>query len=66
VAVPFVWAGRLFGARVVYVESLTRIERPSLSYRLVKPCVTRTYVQWPELERALPGARFRGTVFDRA
>ena len=25
VAVPFAWVGRLFGARVVYVESLTRI-----------------------------------------
>jgi len=66
VAVPFAWVARLFGARVVYVESLTRIERPSLSYRLMRPAVSRTYVQWPELERALPSARFVGTVFDRA
>jgi UDP-N-acetylglucosamine:LPS N-acetylglucosamine transferase len=66
VAVPFVWVGRLLGAKVVYVESLTRIDRPSLSYRLVRPCVGRTYVQWPELERELPGSRFLGTVFDRA
>ncbi len=64
VAVPFAWVGRLFGARVVYVESLTRIERPSLTYRLIRPIVSRTYVQWPELR--LPGALYRGTVFDRA
>jgi UDP-N-acetylglucosamine:LPS N-acetylglucosamine transferase len=64
VAVPFAWVGRLFGARVVYVESLTRIERPSLTYRLIGPIVSRTYVQWPELR--LPGALYRGTVFDRA
>jgi len=64
VAVPFAWVGRLFGARVVYVESLTRIERPSLTYRLIRPVVSRTYVQWPELR--LPGALYRGTVFDRA
>ena len=51
VAVPFAWVGRLFGARVVYVESLTRIERPSLTYRLIRPIVSRTYVQWPELSR---------------
>ena len=63
VAVPFAWVGRLFGARVVYVESLTRIERPSLTYRLIRPIVSRTYVQWPELR--LPGALYRGTVFDR-
>ena len=65
VAVPFAWIGRLFGARVVYVESLTRIDKPSLSYRLIRPVVSRTYVQWPEL-RELRGALYRGTVFDRA
>jgi UDP-N-acetylglucosamine:LPS N-acetylglucosamine transferase len=64
VAVPFAWVGRLFGARVVYVESLTRIEGPSLTYRLIRPVVSRTYVQWPELR--LRGALYRGTVFDRA
>jgi UDP-N-acetylglucosamine:LPS N-acetylglucosamine transferase len=64
VAVPFAWIGRLLGARVVYVESLTRIDRPSLTYRLIRPVVSRTYVQWPELR--LPGALYRGTVFDRA
>jgi UDP-N-acetylglucosamine:LPS N-acetylglucosamine transferase len=64
VAVPFIWFGRLFGARVVYVETLSRIDRPSLSYRLVAPAVSRTYVQWPELQRALPRAHYCGTVFD--
>jgi beta-1,4-N-acetylglucosaminyltransferase len=65
VAVPFVWLGRLRGAKVVYVETLSRIDKASLSYRLVAPAVSRTYVQWPELQEALPGARFCGTVFDR-
>jgi UDP-N-acetylglucosamine:LPS N-acetylglucosamine transferase len=64
VAVPFAWVGRLFGARVVYVETLARIDRPSLSYRLTAPVVSRAYVQWPELQRSLRGARFCGTVFD--
>jgi beta-1,4-N-acetylglucosaminyltransferase len=63
--VPFVWIGRLLGARVVYVETLARVDRPSLSYRLAAPFVTRTYVQWPELLRSIPGARFCGTVADR-
>ena len=66
VAVPFVWIGRLLGARVVYVESATRIEAPSLSLRLVRPFVSQLYVQWPELQTALPQARYRGSVFDSA
>ncbi len=61
-AVPFSWAGRALGAKVVYVESLTRIERVSLSYRLVAPVADRLYVQWPELTRET-GARYAGNVF---
>jgi UDP-N-acetylglucosamine:LPS N-acetylglucosamine transferase len=64
VAVPFAWVARLLGARVVFVESLTRIDRPSLTYRLLRPAVSRTYVQWPELQEAIPDGRFCGTVFD--
>jgi UDP-N-acetylglucosamine:LPS N-acetylglucosamine transferase len=62
VAVPFAWVGRLLRARVVYVESLTRIERPSLSCRLIAPVASRIYVQWPELTEAVPRARYVGSV----
>jgi UDP-N-acetylglucosamine:LPS N-acetylglucosamine transferase len=66
VAVPFAWIGRLFGARVVYVESVTRIEAPSLSCRLIRPVASRVYVQWPELLESLPKARYSGSVLDPA
>jgi UDP-N-acetylglucosamine:LPS N-acetylglucosamine transferase len=63
VAVPFAWLARLRGVRVVWVESLARAERPSLSCRLVAPVADRVYVQWPELLGALPNARYAGPVF---
>ena len=63
VAVPFAWIGRLLGARVVYVESFTRIEGPSLSCRMIAPVASRIYAQWPELTKALPRARYVGNVF---
>ena len=63
VVVPFAWVSRLFGAKVVYVESLTRIERPSLSCRLILPVAERIYVQWPELQGAVRRARYAGSVF---
>jgi len=63
VAVPFAWIARLRGATVVYVESLARIDGPSLTYRLIAPVAERRYVQWPELAAALPGARYAGNVF---
>ena len=57
VAVPFAWVARLRGASVVYVESLARIEGPSLTYRLIAPIASRRYV---------PVARARGRASGHA
>jgi UDP-N-acetylglucosamine:LPS N-acetylglucosamine transferase len=62
VAVPFVWAARLLGARVVYIESLTRVDTLSTSCRLISPIADRLYVQWPELAELVPNARYAGSV----
>jgi UDP-N-acetylglucosamine:LPS N-acetylglucosamine transferase len=64
IAVPFAWIGRLYGARVVYVESFTRISRPSLTCRLIRPVASRVYAQWPELLDSLPNARYVGAVVE--
>ena len=66
VAVPFAWLGRLRGAKVVYVESFTRIDSVSLSCRLIKPVADRVYVQWPEAVPLVKGARYVGNVFSDA
>lgn len=65
VAVPFAWVGRLRGARVVYVESFTRIDAPSLSCRLIAPVAARVYGQWPEFAVKVRRARYAGNVFSR-
>lgn len=65
VAVPFAWLGRLRRVRVVYIESFTRIEGPSLTGRLVAPIAHRAYVQWPEMEGLVPRGRYAGNVFAR-
>jgi beta-1,4-N-acetylglucosaminyltransferase len=63
VAVPFAWVGRLVGARVVYIESVTRFDSISLSCRLVRPVATRLYVQWEEMLSQVSTARYAGAVF---
>jgi UDP-N-acetylglucosamine:LPS N-acetylglucosamine transferase len=62
IAVPFAWVARLHGARVVYIESLTRIDELSLSGRLVAPIADRLYVQWPDLRNLRPDAIYAGSV----
>ena len=63
VAVPFAYLARLYGAKIVYVESFTRIESASLSFRMIRPIADRIYVQWPELQRSIPSAIYVGSVF---
>jgi len=48
VTLPLFVVGKLVGARLIYVESLTRVDGPSLTGRLVYPLVDRFFVQWPE------------------
>jgi beta-1,4-N-acetylglucosaminyltransferase len=47
-AVPFFLVGKLLRRKLVYVESLTRIESVSLSGRLVYPLADEFFVQWPQ------------------
>jgi len=61
-AVPFAWVARLHGSRVVHVETLTRIETPSMTCRLLAPIADRVYVQWPELRARVRRSRYVGSV----
>jgi UDP-N-acetylglucosamine:LPS N-acetylglucosamine transferase len=63
VAVPFCYLGRLFGVRVIFIESFSRISKPSLTARLVYPVATTFFVQWPELQQRFPRARYEGQLF---
>ncbi len=63
VAVPFCYVGRLFGARIVFIESFSRTSHPSLTARLVYPIAHDFFVQWPDVLRYFPRARYEGQLF---
>jgi UDP-N-acetylglucosamine:LPS N-acetylglucosamine transferase len=60
-ALPFFILGRLQRRRLVYVESITRVERLALTGRLVYPLVDAFFVQWAPLATRRR-ARFHGSV----
>lgn len=62
VAVPFLWIARIYGARVIYVESFARTSGLSLTGRLVRPVVHRLFVQWPGAEKGAK-AEYVGSIF---
>ncbi len=54
--------GKLLGAKAVWLDSVTNVERPSLSGRLVRPFADLFLVQWPELVEKYPKAEYVGAV----
>jgi UDP-N-acetylglucosamine--N-acetylmuramyl-(pentapeptide) pyrophosphoryl-undecaprenol N-acetylglucosamine transferase len=56
VVAPFCALARLAGARLVFVETMARVNSPSTTARLLSRIASRVVVQWPELAPALPRA----------
>ncbi|WP_276312786.1 PssD/Cps14F family polysaccharide biosynthesis glycosyltransferase [Bifidobacterium felsineum] len=63
IAVPFFWLGKLFGAKTVYLEVFDRIDKPTLTGRLVTPVTDRFIVEWEEMLNVYPKAINLGSVF---
>lgn len=54
--------GKLMGAKVVWLDSITNVERLSLSGRIVRRFADLLLVQWPELVKKYPNAEYVGAV----
>ena len=61
--IPFAVVARLRGIDVFYIETVSRVDGPSLTCRLIRPFASRVYVQWPELAKRVPGSIYVGSVF---
>ncbi|MCX5638269.1 MAG: UDP-N-acetylglucosamine--LPS N-acetylglucosamine transferase [Planctomycetota bacterium] len=54
--------GKLFGATVVWVDSITNVDRISLSGRMVRHIADLFLVQWPELSQKYSNVEYQGAV----
>lgn len=63
VAVPFFYLGKLFGAKTVYIEVFDRIDKPTLTGKLVYPVTDKFIVQWEEMIKVYPKAINLGGIF---
>jgi UDP-N-acetylglucosamine:LPS N-acetylglucosamine transferase len=62
-AVPFAIVGRLlFGTRVIFVETITRITKPSLAGRMMYHLAHRFYYQHAGLKQFFPRGICGGTL----
>ncbi len=63
VAVPFFYLGKLMGKKTAYVEVFDRIDKPTLTGKLVYPVTDLFVVQWEEMKQVYPKAVNLGSIF---
>ncbi len=63
VAVPFFYLGKLFGSKVVYIEVFDRIDKATVTGRMVYPITDLFIVEWEEMKRVYPKAINLGSIF---
>jgi UDP-N-acetylglucosamine:LPS N-acetylglucosamine transferase len=58
-AVPFSLVAKLaFGSSIIFIESLTRVNKPSLTGRLMYYIADHFFYQWPQLASFFPGGKY--------
>lgn len=62
IGVPVAVAARLFGAEVVFVETISRITALSGTGRLMRRIADLYFVQWPDLAHQVPGSVYAGRL----
>ena len=63
VAVPFFYVGKIGGIKTMYIEVFDRIDKPTLTGRLIYPVADKFIVQWEELKQFYPKAENLGSIF---
>lgn len=63
VAVPFFYLGKLFGAKLIFIEVFDRIDKPTLTGKLVYPIVDKFVVEWEEMKKVYRKSENFGSIF---
>jgi beta-1,4-N-acetylglucosaminyltransferase len=63
-AIPFFFLGRLFGARLIWIEVIDRLFSATLTGRLVAPIADAVIVQWDSQRDLYRNAIVLGPVFE--
>jgi beta-1,4-N-acetylglucosaminyltransferase len=62
IAVPVSILGKLLGARIIFVETGSRVKTLSLTGRIMYRWADLFFVQWPQLKESLPRAIYAGRL----
>lgn len=62
IAVPLFWWGKLYGAKLVFIESNAMVYSKTVTGKLVGWMADKVIVQWPEMLKIYPKAEYLGVL----
>ena len=62
ICVPLFWIGKLYGSKIIFIETRAKVYAKSLSGILVRRIADQIFVQWPEMLKLYPEAKYCGTL----
>ena len=62
-AVPMCYIAKIFGAKVIWIETFANRTSKTLAGRLVYPIADTFVVQWEEMKKIYPKAKYWGWIY---
>ena len=62
-AVPMCYIGKLFGKKIIYIESFAKTKSPNLSGKIIYPIADLFIVQWESMLEIYPKAVYGGPIY---
>ena len=60
---PMCYLGKIFGSKIIYVETFANINTKTITGRLVYPIADLFVVQWEEMLKLYPKAVYGGSIY---
>ena len=61
--IPLCLMGKLFGAKLVYIESFAKIKSGTMTGKLLYHFADKFYVQWETMKKVYPKAEYIGSLY---
>ena len=60
---PMCYIGKMFGSRIIYIETFANIETKTITGRMIYPIANRFIVQWDNMLKLYPDAIDGGWIY---
>lgn len=62
-AVPLMVWTKIFGGKVIYIESFAKIDSPNISGKIAYKFADQFYIQWESMRKFYPNAIYKGGIY---